>query len=343
MEEQEDGQGPPRRNEPRGHGVRRGRRAHLRLLGTVDSTERKGQGRPPEAGRLDGHEEPLHHRRRGVRGRQLPDLEGVAGQDDLQQPGRRPPYPARRQRQGLHREDDDGAEPQGAEDRLLLRRRDGGLLPEHRHRGRGPVASLPAMGQTDRAVLQNRVRQVLSLVRVLHRHPDGLQDLRQTAEGCRQDAGARRAADDGGVLRGLDDLEGNQVSHAGTPWPQGRGREVGHADRDVRERPPLREGRTAQGIRGDAAHEGGHGPGLQLRHQQVRNGLLRQRARQVHRSEGRHQVGHRRCHQALRFRPAGPENLRGSLAGAAGLRPALFPGGTRKASPRSEAAGARGA
>ena len=34
-----------------------------------------------------------------------------------------------------------------------------------------------------------------------------LQDLRQAAEGHRPDAGARGAADDGGVLRSLDGVE----------------------------------------------------------------------------------------------------------------------------------------
>ena len=154
-----------------------------------------------------------------------------------------------------------------------FRRRDGGLLPKHRHRGRGPSLPYQPWDKPIERFFKTVCDKFSRWFESYTGTPDGLQDLRQTAEGRRQDAGARRAADDGGVLRGLDDLEGNQVSHAGTPWPQGRGREVGHADRDVRERPRYEKRRTAQGIRGDAAHEGGHGPGLQLRHQQVRNGL----------------------------------------------------------------------
>ncbi len=45
--------------------------------------------------------------------------------------------------------------------------------------------------------------------------PDGLQDLRQAAEGRRRYARARGAAHDGGVLRGVDGVEGNEVPHAG--------------------------------------------------------------------------------------------------------------------------------
>ncbi|MPM86340.1 hypothetical protein SDC9_133429 [bioreactor metagenome] len=135
VEEQDDGQGQTRRDEPLRDGVRHRRRAHLRLLGTVDGSERQDQGRPPEARRVAGHEKPLHRGRRRLCGRQLPDLEGVPRQDDLQRTGRRPPHPARRQRQGLHGKDHDRPEPQEAQGRLQLRLRlrDRGLLPEHRH------------------------------------------------------------------------------------------------------------------------------------------------------------------------------------------------------------------
>ena len=145
-------------------------------------------------------------------------------------PGRRPPHPPRRQRQGLHGEDHDRPEPQEAEHRLRVRRRDRGLLPEHRHRGGRAVAPLSAVGQADRALLLDRVLQVLEMVRELHGHPHRLQDLRQTAEGRRRYARARRAADDGGVLRGVDEVEEREVPHPGAPGPQGRGREVDHAD-----------------------------------------------------------------------------------------------------------------
>ena len=230
VEEQEDAQGQARRDEPQGHGVRRRRRAHLRLLGSVGRPEREDQGRPPEARRMDGHAEPGDRGRRGLCGRQQPDPQGEPRQDALLPPGRRPPHPPCRQRQGLHGEDHDRPEPQEAEHRLRVRRRDRGLLPEHRHRGGRAVAPLSAVGQADRALLLDRVLQVLEMVRELHGHPHRLQDLRQTAEGRRRYARARRAADDGGVLRGVDEVEEREVPHPGAPGPQGRGREVDHAD-----------------------------------------------------------------------------------------------------------------
>lgn len=41
----------------------------------------------------------------------------------------------------------------------------------------------------------------------------------------------------------------------------------------------------------------------------------------------RHQVGHRRRHEALRLRRGGPEDMRGRLRRAPGLRAPLFTGG----------------
>ena len=188
VEEQDDAQGTPGRDEPQGHGVRRRRRAHLRSMGSVDGPERQDQGRPPEARRLDGYEVPGDHRRRGVCRRQQSDLERESRQDDLHPPGRRPPHPPRRQRQGLHGADHDGPEPEEAEHRVRVRRRDRGLLSVHRHRGGGPLPPISALGQTHRAPVLDRVLQVLEVVRELRRHPHRLQDLREAAEGRRRHA-----------------------------------------------------------------------------------------------------------------------------------------------------------
>lgn len=102
-------------------------------------------------------------------------------------PGR-PPYPPRRQRQGLHGADHDGPEPKEAEYRVRVRRRDRGLLSVHRHRGGGPLPPISALGQTHRAPVLDRVLQVLEVVRELRRHSHGLQDLREAAEGRRRHA-----------------------------------------------------------------------------------------------------------------------------------------------------------
>ena len=96
--------------------------------------------------------------------RQQPDPQGEPCEDALLPPGRRPPHPARGQRQGLHGEDHDGPEPEEAEHRVRVRRGDGGFLPEYRHRGGGAVTPLSAVGQADRAVLLDRVLQVLKMV-----------------------------------------------------------------------------------------------------------------------------------------------------------------------------------
>lgn len=60
---------------------------------------------------------PYYHRRCSVRQRQFADAEGVAGQNDLQQSGRRSPHPARRQRQGLYCQGHDRTEPQAPQNR----------------------------------------------------------------------------------------------------------------------------------------------------------------------------------------------------------------------------------
>ena len=120
VEEQEDAQGQAGRDEPQGHGVCGGRRAHLRLLGSVGRPERESQGRPPEARRMDGHAEPGDRGRRGLCRRQQPDPQGEPCEDALLPPGRRSPHPARGQRQGLHGEDHDGPEPEEAEHRVRV-------------------------------------------------------------------------------------------------------------------------------------------------------------------------------------------------------------------------------
>ena len=60
------------------------------------------------------------------------------------------------------------------------------------------------------------------------------------------------------------------------------------------------------------------------RYSEVRRHVYGQRARQVHRSKGRRQVGHRRRDQALRLRQRRPEDMRGGFRRGSLLRSTLF-------------------
>ena len=198
MAEQDDAQGQAGRHHPGGYGAPGRRRAHLRPLGTVHRPQWQGQGRPPGIGGLDGYAEPGYPGRRDLCEGQRRHPEGVPGENDLH--GGRPEAAAHRQREGLHQAGAHRPEPEEAEHRLRLRRRDRGLLSEHRHPGRRPGPPLSGMGQGSGAVIRNGLLPVLQVVRLIHRYPHRLQDRRQAAQGRGGYAGARGAADHGGVL-----------------------------------------------------------------------------------------------------------------------------------------------
>ena len=73
---------------------------------------------------------------------------------------------------------------------------------------------------------------VFPLVCKLHRNPDWIQDLRQTPERRGRDAKARGTLNPGGVLHGVDGVEGT-VPHQRARGIKGRRRNVDHSSRAV--------------------------------------------------------------------------------------------------------------